>query len=73
MGGKQQFSDAAGWDLAGALAQYGTGDVTVNQMYVQFQIPVTRKQRVPVVFVHGSGKQAVLGVSRVFDTPCDAR
>jgi pimeloyl-ACP methyl ester carboxylesterase len=53
VGGKQQFSDAAGWDLAGALAQYGTGDVTVNQMYVQFQIPVTRKQRVPVVFVHG--------------------
>ena len=53
VGGKQQFSDAAGWDLAGALAQYGSGDVTVNQMYVQFQVPVTHSQRVPGVFVHG--------------------
>src|SRR4249920_3885104 len=29
------------------------GDVTVNQMYVQFQIPPRGDQHVPVVMVHG--------------------
>src|SRR5438477_7778762 len=29
------------------------GDVTVNQMYVQYQIPVNGNQHVPVVMVHG--------------------
>ena len=52
VGGKQVFSDAAGWDLAGALTQYGSGDITVNQMYVQFQIPQNEKHT-PIVFVHG--------------------
>jgi pimeloyl-ACP methyl ester carboxylesterase len=30
-----------------------TGDITVNQMYVQYQIPVKGAQHVPVVMVHG--------------------
>ncbi len=29
------------------------GDMTVNQMYVQYQMPVTGDQHVPVVMVHG--------------------
>ena len=29
------------------------GDVTVNQMYVQYQIPPNGDRRVPVVMVHG--------------------
>jgi pimeloyl-ACP methyl ester carboxylesterase len=29
------------------------GDVTVNQMYVQFQIPLRGDQHIPVVMVHG--------------------
>jgi pimeloyl-ACP methyl ester carboxylesterase len=29
------------------------GDITVNQMYVQYQIPVNGAQHVPVVMVHG--------------------
>ena len=29
------------------------GDITVNQMYVQYQIPVNGNQHVPVVMVHG--------------------
>src|SRR5262245_18347287 len=29
------------------------GDITVNQMYVQYQIPVNVAQHVPVVMVHG--------------------
>src|SRR5690349_4368134 len=39
VGGRQIFSDAAGWDLIGLLGQFSSGDVTVDQMYVQFQIP----------------------------------
>ena len=31
----------------------GGGEITVNQMYVQYQIPDTREQHVPVVMVHG--------------------
>ncbi|HTV79881.1 MAG TPA: hypothetical protein VMF03_16635 [Steroidobacteraceae bacterium] len=30
-----------------------TGDITVNQMYVQYQIPLKGGAHVPVVFVHG--------------------
>jgi pimeloyl-ACP methyl ester carboxylesterase len=30
-----------------------TGDITVNQMYVQYQIPMKAERHVPVVFVHG--------------------
>ena len=30
-----------------------TGDITVNQMYVQYQIPMKGDQHVPVVMVHG--------------------
>jgi hypothetical protein len=29
------------------------GDLTVNQMYVQYQVPMTGDQHVPVVMVHG--------------------
>jgi pimeloyl-ACP methyl ester carboxylesterase len=52
VGGKQVHTDAAGWDLSGALPQYGEGDITVNQMYVQFQVPV-EERHLPIVFVHG--------------------
>ena len=52
VGGRQMFSDAAGWDLIGLLGQFSSGDVTVDQMYVQFQIPLNPRH-VPIVFVHG--------------------
>jgi pimeloyl-ACP methyl ester carboxylesterase len=53
VGGKQIHSEATGWDQANALPQYGSGDITVDQMYVQFQVPVRQKHAVPLVFVHG--------------------
>ena len=31
----------------------GAGDITINQMYVQYQIPVNANPHVPVVMVHG--------------------
>jgi pimeloyl-ACP methyl ester carboxylesterase len=54
VGGRHAFSDATGWGFTSPLfAQYDSGDVTVNQMYVQFQVPATKKKHIPVVFVHG--------------------
>ena len=43
----------------GAPPAVSGGDITINQMYVQYQIPVNRGRHVPVVMVHGcclSGK-----------------
>ena len=37
----------------GPNAPATTGDITVNQMYVQYQIPPRGDQHVPVVMVHG--------------------
>jgi len=53
VGGRQMSSDATGWDLIGLLGQFSSGDVTVDQMYVQFQIPENSQGHVPIVFVHG--------------------
>jgi len=38
---------------AGGRGGFGTGDVTVNQMYVQYQIPPNGGRHIPVVMVHG--------------------
>jgi hypothetical protein len=32
---------------------FGTGDITINQMYVQYQIPQNGDRHIPVVMVHG--------------------
>jgi hypothetical protein len=55
VGGRQMQSDATGWDQTPPVSDFGSGDVTVDQMYVQFQIPLTSGSRtkVPLVFVHG--------------------
>src|SRR5262249_29917801 len=37
----------------GASAAFGTGDITVNQMYVQYQLPLEGSKHLPVVMVHG--------------------
>jgi pimeloyl-ACP methyl ester carboxylesterase len=37
----------------GATAAFGAGDITVNQMYVQYQIPPGGDKHRPVVMVHG--------------------
>ena len=38
---------------AGARGGFGAGDITINQMYVQYQIPPNGDRHVPVVMVHG--------------------
>ena len=37
----------------GAAAAFAGGEITVNQMYVQYQIPMRGNRHVPVVMVHG--------------------
>jgi hypothetical protein len=39
--------------VGGESKTLGAADITVNQMYVQYQIPVKGDQHVPVVMVHG--------------------
>ena len=39
--------------LRRGAARRAGGDITVNQMYVQYQIPVNANPHVPVVMVHG--------------------
>lgn len=39
--------------VGGETRSVGTGDITVNQMYVQFQVPMKGDAHVPVVMVHG--------------------
>src|SRR6266576_3624159 len=39
--------------VGGESKTVGAGDITINQMYVQYQTPVNGAQHVPVVMVHG--------------------
>ena len=50
VGGETKTLTAAG--RPGARGS-GGGDITVNQMYVQYQIPLNGDRHVPVVMVHG--------------------
>src|SRR5437764_14797007 len=51
---KEQGSFFVGGENKTITAASGqTGEVTVNQMYVQYQIPMKGDQHVPVVMVHG--------------------
>ena len=68
VGGRQIFSDAAGWDLIGLLGQFSSGDVTVDQMYMEFQIPESSRRHVPIVFVHGCCLS-----SKTWETTLDGR
>jgi hypothetical protein len=45
VGGRQTQSDATGWDQTPPVSDFGSGDVTVDQMYVQFQTPITSGSR----------------------------
>jgi len=49
VGGRDVFSDAPRI-VAGAPAP---GDITIEQLYVQYQVPADDNKHVPVVFVHG--------------------
>jgi pimeloyl-ACP methyl ester carboxylesterase len=48
--------------------RFGPGDIALNQMYVQYQIPKDQKYRYPIVLMHGGGHTA-----KVFETTPDGR
>jgi hypothetical protein len=52
MGGETKSSKTLNSNLPGP-ASTSDGDVTINQMYVQYQIPMNAAAHVPVVMVHG--------------------
>jgi len=54
VGGHSIFTDALTGSTTGFLGTgINTGDITVDQMYVQYQIPEGAESHVPVVMVHG--------------------
>jgi pimeloyl-ACP methyl ester carboxylesterase len=54
VGGRSVFTDALTGSTTGFLGNgINTGNITVDQMYVQYQIPETADSHLPVVMVHG--------------------
>jgi pimeloyl-ACP methyl ester carboxylesterase len=54
VGGRTIFTDALTGSTTGFLGSgINTGNITVDQMYVQYQIPEGADSHVPVVMVHG--------------------
>jgi hypothetical protein len=54
VGGRTVFTDALTGTSTGFLGfGINTGSITVDQMYVQYQIPESRNEHVPVVMLHG--------------------
>lgn len=54
VGGRTVFTDALTGSTTGFLGTgINTGNITVDQMYVQYQIPQGADSHVPVVMVHG--------------------
>jgi len=53
VGGETKKAEAPPVPAGPGPAGFGVGDVTINQMYVQYQTPMNAAQHVPVVMVHG--------------------
>jgi len=54
VGGRTVYTDALTGSTTGFLGTgINTGNITVDQMYVQYQIPEGADSHVPVVMVHG--------------------
>lgn len=53
VGGRTVLTNALTGDPTGGLFPPNQGSITVDQMYVQFQVPADAGNRLPVVMVHG--------------------
>jgi pimeloyl-ACP methyl ester carboxylesterase len=66
VGGRTVFRQ---WGNDGnAESRFNPGHVTINQMYVQYQVPYHRKFKYPVVLFHGGGHHG-----KVYETTPDGR
>src|ERR1700736_778713 len=69
VGGRTISTDALTGSPSGFLnSEVNTGSITVDQMYVQYQIPEGGDKHVPVVMVHGCCLSA-----KSYETPPDGR
>lgn len=50
------------------ISSRNPGTVTINQMYVQFQIPAKKKFKYPIILMHGGGHEG-----KVYETTPDGR
>ncbi len=65
VGGRIQFSEATD---GAAGPPFEPGDISVNHVYVQYQIPARQKYRYPVIMVHGGGH-----TGKTYETTPDGR
>jgi pimeloyl-ACP methyl ester carboxylesterase len=65
VGGEIKFSEA---NYGAPSPPFGPGDISINHTYVQYQIPLKRKYRYPVIMVHGGGH-----TGKTYETTPDGR
>ena len=66
VGGTIQFRDPAG--TTPNDPRFVAGDISVDHMFVEYQIPADQRYRYPIVLMHGGGHTA-----KVFETTPDGR
>jgi len=66
VGGTVQFRDPAGTTLNDP--RFVPGDISVDHMFVEYQIPADQRYRFPIILMHGGGHSA-----KVFETTPDGR
>ncbi len=66
VGGAIQFRDPNSTTVNDA--RFVPGDISVDHMYVEYQIPVDQQYRYPIVLMHGGGHSA-----KVYETTPDGR
>lgn len=65
LGGTIKFSEA---NYGAPSPPFGPGDISINHVYVQYQIPEDQKYRYPVIMVHGGGH-----TGKTYETTPDGR
>jgi len=66
VGGETIFNETG--NDTNAVSSRNPGHVTINQMYVEYQIPVKKRFPYPIIMVHGGGHEG-----KVFETTPDGR
>jgi len=73
VGGKIEYRQPnstviGGTKVGNGNARFAAGDIAVDQMYVEYQVPATLRYKYPIVMVHGGGHTGA-----VFHTTPDGR
>jgi pimeloyl-ACP methyl ester carboxylesterase len=65
LGGRMVYSEA---NYGAPSPPFGPGNISVDHVYIQYQIPVDQKYRYPVIMVHGGGH-----TGKTYETTPDGR